>query len=194
MDAEYWNNRYAEKNTGWDLNGPSPALMNYFSKQAKNIKILIPGCGNAHEAATLYNNGFNNVYICDWASIPLENFANKYPNFPREQILNANFFELEQSGFDIVLEQTFFCALTPSLREEYVSKVHSLLRNKGKLVGLLFNKEFDKKGPPFGGTKEQYAKMFGNIFQSISLTICYNSIPPRAGNELFIIAQKNQSI
>ena len=43
----------------------------------------------------------------------------------------------------LILEQTFFCAITPSLRLNYVMKVYRLVTDGGSLVGLLFNRTFD---------------------------------------------------
>jgi hypothetical protein len=66
--------------------------------------------------------------------------------------------------------------------------MHQLLRAGGYLAGVLFNRSFDG-GPPFGGTKEEYQKRFEKYFRIIKMEICYNSIPPRAGSELFFIAE-----
>ena len=49
-----------------------------------------------------------------------------------------------------------------------MKKMNELLNSKGKLVGLLFAHEFDFKGPPFGGNKEQYQLLFKNYFDFVS--------------------------
>ena len=75
------------------------------------------------------------------------------PKVPRSHILNCDFFDLKQSSFfDVIIEQTFFCAIKPSLREKYINKTRSLLTENGKSIGLLFNKKFKIESPPFGGT------------------------------------------
>jgi hypothetical protein len=84
------------------------------------------------------------------------------------------------------LEQTFFCALEPSLREEYVNKMVQLLKPGGKLVGLLFNIPLNNDKPPFGGNREEYLALFKEKFKIETLETAYNSIPQRAENELFI--------
>ena len=88
----------------------------------------------------------------------------------------------------MIIEQTLFCAITPSMRQKYVQKVHDLLENKGKLVGILFDCSFEN-GPPFGGTKEEYQLLFSKEFKHVEITTCYNSIAPRAGKEVFIKAK-----
>jgi methyl halide transferase len=67
------------------------------------------------------------------------------PAIREEHLLQADFFELNTGKgkhlpeFDLIVEQTFFCAIDPSLRKNYFKKVHQLLKPGGKLVGLLFN-------------------------------------------------------
>ena len=69
MDANYWSSRYQNKRTGWDLGEVSAPLVEIFKNIDINAKILIPGCGNAYEAESLYNSGYKNVYIIDIAAV-----------------------------------------------------------------------------------------------------------------------------
>jgi thiopurine S-methyltransferase len=64
-----------------------------------------------------------------------------------------------------------------------------LLKENGKLVGVLFNRNFEA-GPPFGGSKEEYISLFRQKFNVKVMEDCYNSIVPRAGRELFMILEK----
>lgn len=185
--SDYWGQRYAEGTTGWDAGSITAPIKNYVDQLAdKTVKILIPGCGNAHEAAYLHQQGFTNVYVCDWAQEPLDNLKKRLPDFPNNHLLCANFFELQEQNFDYILEQTFFCALPPTLRPDYVKKMRELLSEEGKLVGLLFNFELTEKGPPFGGNIEEYQLHFSKHFSSVQLEECKTSIKPRLGSELFI--------
>lgn len=156
MANEYWENRYSQKETPWDIGYASPALCSYFQKlQHKDLKILIPGGGNSHEAEWLWNNGFKNVWVIDISRTAIENFLRRFPDFPKSQALIADFFQLEEK-YDIIVEQTFFCALNPNLRPDYVMKMKSLLRSKGKIMGLLFDFPLSEQGPPYGGSYEEY--------------------------------------
>lgn len=186
LDKNYWTQRYQSGETQWDIGKVSTPLKEYFDQlKDKEIKILIPGCGNAYEGKYLHEQGFKNVYLIDIAEEPIAQFAANNPDFPKEHLLVKDYFELEEK-FDLIIEQTFFCALGVKERERYCKKTAELLKEKGKLVGLLFASEFEKAGPPFGGTKEEYEEMFGKYFKIEKMESAYNSIPPRAGNELFI--------
>ena len=186
LNQDYWNQRYKENNTPWDAGEPTPPIKKYMdSVQNKDLKVLIPGAGNAHEAQYLYENGFTNIWVCDWASEALLQFSNANPQFPKSQLLHIDYFKISQQ-FDLIIEQTFFCALPSSLRDAYVVKTAALLQDGGILVGVLFANQFPFEGPPFGGSKEEYLQLFSPQFQIKKLENCYNSITPRKDQELFI--------
>lgn len=190
LTKEYWEQRYHQNETGWDVGEITPPLKAYFNQLPdKNIKILIPGGGNSYELEYLLNRGFTDVYVVDIVKKPLENIQKRIPSVVSDHLIYGDFFEMEDS-FDLIIEQTFFCALDPELREKYVEKMHSLLGDKGKLVGLFFQFPLTEVGPPFGGSKTEYERLFSNHFILKTLETAYNSIKPRQNNELFFIFEK----
>lgn len=191
-DESFWNERYLNRETGWDINQVSPPLKHYIdSIHDKSMAILIPGCGNAYEAEYLIENAFLNVTVLDISSVLVNKLKDKFTG-KKINIIQADFFT-HQGKYDLILEQTFFCALNPSLRHDYVKKMHNLLNENGRLAGVLFNKDFGNDHPPYGGSKEEYLKLFSPFFQILTMEDCYNSIPPRAGSELFIELEKNNN-
>lgn len=190
FSESYWDNRYKEGSTGWNIGHISNPLKAYFDQLTDpSISILIPGAGNAYEAEYLFNNGFQNVTILDISETALSNFQKRVSHFPKERLIHKDFFEF-QGDFDLIIEQTFFCALAPSLRRNYAQKMSELLTPKGKLVGLLFEFPLTEEGPPFGGNSNEYASYFDPYFKIEILEPCFNSIPPRAGKELFVKLSK----
>ena len=189
LDQHYWEAQYKTNATGWDLGKVSPPIKEYIDTlENKNSSILIPGCGNSYEAEYLLSKGFTNITLIDIAPSLVKNLQEKFKNNPNIKIVLGDFFEHE-GQYDLVIEQTFFCALPPELREKYVRKMYQLLSDKGKLVGLLFNKTFEG-GPPFGGSKTEYELLFKQYFDFIKMDLCQNSIKPRANSELFIEFRK----
>lgn len=184
MEQEFWNQRYEDEQTGWNLGAASPPLATYVQQlEDKSLSILIPGCGFGHEVRLLSELGFSNVTALDFVPEALENIR----NLPGVTCVNADFFT-HSGSYDLILEQTLFCAIDPRRRDNYVEKVYQLLKPGGKLVGVLFNRDFEG-GPPFGGSKAEYSERFGKKFTQLKIEDCYNSAKPRIGTEVFISAE-----
>ena len=191
LNENYWSTRYKNNDVAWDMGKVSPPLKEYFDQLTdKSISILIPGCGNAYEAEYLFQKGFKNITLVDISPVLVNKLKKQFSDFLNKEIniICGDFFALTQA-FDLIVEQTFFCAIDPSLRTEYANKMHDLLNANGKLIGVLFNRTFDA-GPPFSGSKTEYNLLFKNKFQIKIMDECYNSINPRKGSELFVILQK----
>ncbi len=186
LDQTYWETRYQTHQTGWDLGAVSPPLRAYADQLTdKNLNILIPGAGNGYEAEYLVKTGFTNVTVVDLAPSALAALRERVGDTPALRLVAGDFFE--QTGpYDRVLEQTFFCALDPSLRPAYARKMHDLIAPGGKLAGLLFDTHFENPGPPFGGSVAEYRALFAPLFRLDVLETAYNSVKPRAGREVFI--------
>lgn len=184
MNKEFWQNRWQTNQTGWDLGEPSRPLIEYAnSLKITDLRILIPGCGSGHEAGWLLENGFSDITLSEISPEAVARLRQKFGD--RLTVVEGDFFELP-GEFDLIFEQTFFCALPPARRPDYVLKMSELLRPGGRLVGVLFDCDFEKAGPPFGGSREEYVALFGGHFHFSTFEPCRNSAAPRAGSELFI--------
>ena len=173
LDAAYWEAQYETKSTGWDLGEISPPIQTYLDTVTdKKSSILIPGCGNSYEAEYLSQQGFTNSTVIDIAPTPVAVLKEKFKKNPNIQIILGDFFE-HLGEYNLILEQTFFCAIPPTMRQKYVWKIHQLLAKEGILVGLLFNRTFDS-GPPFGGSKVEYEKLFKDAFHFLKMEISPN--------------------
>jgi SAM-dependent methyltransferase len=189
LNDKYWTDRYENQQASWDIGEVSTPIKGYIDQLTnRNLRILIPGCGNAYEAEYLLENGFANLTLIDISEVKASDLASRFKNHPGVKVLHADFFDHE-GVYDLIIEQTFFCALEPKFRAEYVTKMHSLLAKGGKIAGVLFDKDFEG-GPPFGGTKDQYLKLFSDLFHVRTMSSCYNSIPKRQDAEVFFIAEK----
>ena len=139
LNEAYWQNRYETFNIGWDIGHISTPLKTYFDQLTdKKQKILIPGCGNAHEAEYLFQQGFEEVYVLDWSQKALDNFKNRVPDFPSKYLIRSDFFQ-HKGNYDLIVEQTFFCALPPEKRKAYVQQMQKLLGKNGRLVGVMLS-------------------------------------------------------
>jgi len=192
LSDKFWDNRYKAKDTGWDLGEISPPLKAYFDQlKNKDLKILIPGGGHSYEAEYLHAKGFKNVYVVDVSKTALVNLNNRVVDFPAKHLINSDFFDVD-SAFDLIIEQTFFCAIEPNLRPAYAAKAFELLNTNGKVVGLLFDDTLNNDKPPFGGSKAEYTEYFHPYFDILIMEDAHNSIDSRRGRELFFKIEKKQ--
>ncbi|MCO6461743.1 MAG: methyltransferase domain-containing protein [Saprospiraceae bacterium] len=190
LNADFWNQRWKSGQTGWDIGYASPPIISFMMQYPdKKASILIPGCGNAYEAEKLAAMGFSDITLIDISEELVLRLREKFINTPQIKVMNGDFFR-HQGRYDLVLEQTFFCAQVIERRQEYVSQIAALLNDGGMLAGVLFGVDFGKDGPPFGGNADTYRTLFGTYFNIKKLEPCYNSIPARAGSELFILFEK----
>ena len=195
LDKNYWKSRWQVGTTGWDAGGATTPIRTFVDHLVgkntdKNVRILIPGAGSGHEAIYFYRQGFHNITVCDWAEEAIGKLKKQLPELPESQMVVGDFFDLN-GQFDIIIEQTFFCAIDPSLRPKYAQKCFELLDTEGSINGVLFNQNFEFQGPPFGGTEAEYRPYFELYFDILTMEKCKNSIIPRANLELWIKLKKH---
>ncbi|RAI99896.1 thiopurine S-methyltransferase [Chitinophaga skermanii] len=193
LDKHYWNERYRTGDIGWDMGRVSPPLEAFINQYPHlNARILIPGGGNSYEAKYLWDKGFTDITVVDISDALVLNLKRKY----RETGINfiAGDFFRHDGEYDLILEQTFLSAIDPALRERYAQKMHQLLWLNGRFVGVIFKKNFEQPGPPFGGSVKDYRRLFEPYFNFHIFAPCINSHPARQGNELFFSFRKREKI
>lgn len=165
---EDWQGHYESNDLGWDLGQVAPPFVKLWQEKKLPVgKVLVPGCGRGHEVVFLAENGFE-VTAIDFskgAVTYLEKALQERGLSGR--VLHQDFFGLDDSHdgiYDLVLEQTFFCAIAPRQRRDYVLNVARMLRPGGMLVGLFYNKD-KEGGPPYNTTREDIETHFSGKFK-----------------------------
>ena len=79
LDKDYWKQRYQNADIAWDTGNVTTPIKEFvdwlaLEEKHKKLKILIPGAGSGYEAIYLWEQGFHNVFICDWAEEAIERF------------------------------------------------------------------------------------------------------------------------
>ncbi len=190
LTPNYWEDRYQTQSFPWDLGLATRPMRNYIDAlHDRGQRILIPGGGLAHELAYLHELGFSQSYSLDWAVSATARGRAQYPQLPASAFITEDFFT-HSGTYDLILEQTFFCALQPDQRAAYARKMFELLRPAGRLAGVLFEFPLTENGPPFGGNRIEYAHYFRPYFHIRLLDTCRTSEPERRGRELFLIAER----
>ncbi|MEQ8546676.1 MAG: methyltransferase domain-containing protein [Cyclobacteriaceae bacterium] len=184
FDRKYWQARYENQQIGWDIGYASTPIKTYIDQiEDKKLAVLIPGAGNAYEAAYFAEHGFDNVTVLDISEAAIAAAESRIGDKVSYDCID--FFDHEGT-YDLIIEQTFFCALDPELRPAYVDQMAQLLKEEGKLVGLLWDAPMNADHPPFGGDQEEYEALFKEKFHIKIMKMAYNSIPPRKGREVFV--------
>lgn len=199
--SNFWEERYQQGNTGWDLGEPAPPLVRFLqsSEAPPPGKTAVLGCGRGYDALLFASYGFevvgfdfarsaiqdalNNQQLLTNQSLIIKGFGNYLPT--KAQFLERDIFRLSSEflgQFDYVVEHTCFCAISPDQRSNYVELVESILKPDGQLFGLFFTHS-RPGGPPFGITPTEIRRYFQEKFQIVSLDPVTQSTPKREREE-----------
>jgi len=145
-----WENRYLEKQTGWDRGKTSEGLLYWLNNGLISpCRILVPGCGNGYEVITLAEKGFD-VTAIDVAPTPIKNLKAALASAGlNAQLIQDDFFNWQpEQPFDAIYEQTSLCALEPELWKQYEACLYQWLKPEGVLLAQ-FMQTGQEGGPPY---------------------------------------------
>lgn len=191
-ESEFWSQCYQNKDTGWNLNQPAPALVDMLPRlKLPKSKVLVLGSGHGHDAAHFAEQG-HLVTAVDFSAEAITAAKKLYGHYSNLQFVEKDIFELESSyhnSFDIIFEQACYCAVNPARRTELTKLWKKLLRENGQIIAVLFATE-KRIGPPFGGSEWEIRQRLKKSFNFLFWGRWQTSLPNRMGRELFIFAQK----
>lgn len=190
---EDWQRHYEEDDLGWDLGQVAPPFVKLWEEEKLPLgKVLIPGCGRGHEVVFLAENGFEVTAI---------DFSDGAVTYLRKvlsdrslagEVLHQDFFSLDESHhslYDLMIEQTFFCAISPWQRADYVKNVARVLKPGGLLVGLFYHTD-KQGGPPYNTTREDIESHFSDDFEVLELDKTHLSAEQRTDKEWLAILRR----
>lgn len=191
---QFWEDIYLEDDAGWDLGGITP-IFESIANKIKPGNVCILGCGRGYDAVMFAQKGFD-VTAVDFAPFAI-NALTKFAKKEKVKVtaLQSDIFSLTPehvNTFDYIIEQTCFCAIDPTLRQEYERLVKNLLKPGGKLIGLWFplDKTIEDGGPPWGTTVDEVKSIFKNGWTIKQEEFPDLSIESRKGREKMIIFRK----
>jgi SAM-dependent methyltransferase len=156
--VDFWQERFATRQTGWDRGAPGPQLVQWLDSGAlQACRIVVPGCGAGWEVAELARRGFE-VTALDYADAAVHKTqALLHQQGLRAEVLQADVLQFDPGGqFDAVYGQTCLCALHPDHWSAYAHNLHRWLAPGAKLWGLFMQmvrpaatEEGRIQGPPY---------------------------------------------
>ncbi|MEB3338644.1 MAG: methyltransferase domain-containing protein [Leptolyngbyaceae bacterium] len=185
--SEFWEQRYQEGTTRWDLGQAAPTFVNWLQSPTAPPpgRLAVLGCGRGYEALLFASFGFE-VMGFDFAPSAIAAATSLATStHSSAQFLQRDIFSLTEEfagAFDYVVEHTCFCAIAPEQRAAYVNLVSSLLRPGGELLGLFFT-HARPGGPPFGSTPTEIRQYFEPKFKILALEPALDSVSSRQGEE-----------
>lgn len=187
-EESFWEERYREGTTGWDLGQPAPPFVDLLSSPDAPPpgKMIVLGSGKGHDAIFFARQGFD-VTAVDFAPSAVEEARKN----AQAQGVSANFvqhdlFTLDGTynhAFDYVLEHTCFAAIPIIAREEYVKVVRRLLRPTGEYIAIFFA-HGRPGGPPFTTDRAELMRLFRPYFRIEELDAASRAANGRPGQEL----------
>lgn len=190
--SDFWSNRYVSKEMPWDLNGAHPSMPKIAAAiKLQRSRILVLGCGRAHDAAWLARAG-HIVTAVDFSHDAINEAKELYGDVTDLTLLQGDAFHLPakfERAFDVVFDHTLYCAIDPTRRSDLVKAWRKVLIDDGHLLAILHCNE-KRKGPPYGGSEWELRSRFSKIFRSLYWQRLKDSPEARLGSELFIYSQK----
>jgi ubiquinone/menaquinone biosynthesis C-methylase UbiE len=188
-----WLEHWERGETGWDAGAASPTLRALVdADRLPQGRALVPGAGSGYDVLALAT-AQRTVLGVDLSPIAVKRFKDLRSEAgvgaDRASMLVADFFDpdapLPDAHFDLVWDYTFFCAIDPPRRAEWVERMDRLLAPNGELWMLLFPVRSIRPdgGPPHPIPPELVTEALAPRFVPVSLEPATQSHPAREGNE-----------
>lgn len=187
----YWQERYDRKEDQWEKGAAVPGLVDFLAQLTPELKrgrVIQPGCGRGHDLAQFAQEGFQGVGI-DIARTAVEDAQRIYHDDVREKKLAfycQDYFQTAKDHwhgqFDWYFEHTFFCAIEPQLRADYVRNLRAVLKPGGYFLAVFYHIQ-PEQGPPFGCLESELEERFFPYFELLDSCVP-RSYPHRTGLEL----------
>lgn len=178
----YWDALYLQGSTPWECT-TSPSHLSSFIESLPNkaLRVLIPGCGSATELHRFIRAGLQ-VEAIDFSAQAVQR-AQHALGTAASLVRQADFFRLvEKEKYDWVYERAFLCALLRKMRQDYATKMASLVREGGILAGFFYLTDM-VKGPPYGITQAQLTELLGPFFVLEACTLVTSTVSLFRGHE-----------
>jgi SAM-dependent methyltransferase len=193
-----WEQHYRDQFTPWDKGVPAPPLVDWLAAHPGEIsgRVLVPGCGLGHDARAIAASHQDAEVVGLDLSPTAVAMAREIPPVNGERYKEGDLFDLPEgmlAAFDWVWEHTCFCAIDPTMREDYVRAVWTALRPGGQLLGVFYLDPYDDEhqpggGPPHGSSQAELEERFvkSGRFEMVEQFVPANAYPGREGRELLV--------
>ncbi|MEM9802262.1 MAG: hypothetical protein AAGA20_18190, partial [Planctomycetota bacterium] len=186
--AHDWANRYESGNTPWDLGGPHPELAlrlqdGRLAPPREGARVLVPGAGRGHDALALARRGWDvtAIDVVEALSGTLGPALERYGG----RFLVVDALTYEDEPFELLFDHTFFCAISPDVREEWGRRAAALVAPSGHYAALMFpvGRPAAEGGPPYGMDATAVTTALGAEFRRLDESGLERPAPGRPWRE-----------
>lgn len=157
-----WDQCWVEDVTPWDLGKVTPIVVDLVERKDLPVgRALVPGCGSGYDVVALASHA-RHVIGLDISATAVDRARKILAGTKSSDVefLCADFFNYTPGApFDLILDYTFFCALEPSLRPRWGSKIAEFLACEGELITIMFPMDNFDGGPPYAVSLDAYEKV-----------------------------------
>ena len=194
MNPEFWQQRWEEKQIGFNQSDINPLLMSYFDrlKLAKNSRILVPLCGKSIDMVWLIQQGYHVVGI-ELVETAVQEFFEEqsiayqiiepktdshikcYQGEMNGQSISlwvGDIFELSVTDIghiDAVYDRAALIAMPPDMRPRYSEHVCQLSARASQLLLTLNYDQNERAGPPFSISAENIQHYYHEYYHITEL-------------------------
>ncbi|XP_043721549.1 probable thiol methyltransferase 2 [Telopea speciosissima] len=183
-----WDKCWEQGLTPWDLKQPTPVFLHLHQADAlPRGRALVPGCGTGYDVVAIAS---PDRYV---VGLEISEHAIKRAKELFSSLPNANYFTFTKEDFftwqptdlfDLIYDYTFFCAIEPSMRSAWASRIRDYLKPDGELITLMFPISDHVGGPPYKVSVADYEEVLHPMgFRAISIEDNELAIEPRKGRE-----------
>ena len=190
--VDFWEERYARREDGWDLGRPSPPLVDFVeATPPPRGRVAVPGCGRGHDARFLARHGYD-VTGFDFSPAAVT-AAEKIAKLEKVDVTfeQRDIFGLAADSthaFDGVWEYTCYCAIDPRRRDAYVETLARIVRPGGWLLACFFPLRSVTAGPPFPVSRAEVTRRLARHFRIARAFAPVRSARGRQGREWVVLA------
>ncbi len=197
MERDFWQGLYEKGDTRFDVGAPSPPLMDWLDAHPiVASRAIVPGCGYGHDVIELAQRGLSTVGV-DFAPAAVQAgraAADRAGLSSRARFLECDVFSLgsEHDGaYDLLFEQTCYCAITPARRDDYAALAARLVAPGGTLLFVVYPADGHQGGPPFAIDPTEVEPRFAAWFDLLWMGAPERpSKPTRAGKEQLAVLRR----
>lgn len=185
----FWDVRFAAGYMPWDQGGVPQNFARFVQASPRPYRVLIPGCGAAHEVALLAARQWP-VMAIDFSSEAVA-AARQVLGVHAQHVHEMDFFSPAVKGFqaNLIYERAFLCALPRRLWARWAAQVRDLLSSGDLLAGYFFVRD-EPKGPPFGLAAGELATLLAQHFVKIAEETPPDSVTIFRGHEKWMVWQR----